>query len=636
MALKDNTDNSRTFSLLASRYSYLHVWKRALLTLRLKRAFGNLSHDIKLFGTANEVIDVGSYEDIIRAKQLKELALSQELALPWYLFSPKTSFFYVWNLLIAGLLVYTATYMPYRIAFQDPVYFDGITLFETIVDFIFIADILVTCLSSYKNDKGEYEASLKVIMIAYLRTWFFIDVFSSFPMGLAEFLLGYEGSSQNMANRLARLTRLPRVYKLVRILRLSKLSQVYKGNPFYEEMQDWFDVNGKFLRFIKFAVQVILFIHFFACFFYFAARIENLSPDTWIYKLGFQDKSEFSLYLTSFYWATATITTIGYGDIHAFTEVEMVICGTAMALGIWIYSMIISSITSLLTSIDIREAEISSKVRRAQEFGIDAGLNRATIKKISQVIRHNATMVSNDSVEILENMPKTLRLEIALQMYNGIARTMPMFLDRDSSFIVYVMMRLKPIFCEEFDFLYHEEDSAEQLFVIIKGQVNLTIPDSVIGFKSYLKGTNFGELEILANCSRIDNASVNSNAELLSLSRGDFLTMLEEFPTEALRMRQLAYERLTRNNAAKLNLMRRVGCREDVIQKQSSRHYSILKDFKTVQEVSESKAALKRMQILGLELFETISALENEVMEVRHLASSSKEVKIRNMRLGAL
>ena len=34
------------------------------------------------------------------------------------------------------------------------------------------------------------------------------------------------------------------------------------------------------------------------------------------YRLGFRDDSHFELYITSIYWATMTLATVGYGDIH--------------------------------------------------------------------------------------------------------------------------------------------------------------------------------------------------------------------------------------------------------------------------------------------------------------------------------
>lgn len=599
----------------ASHYKYLKVWKRVYLRIRLKKAISSLSNDIILFGTSNEVLDVGSYEEIMEAKKIKEQStILIEKRLPWYLLSPSSPYLYVWNIIIALLLVYTATLMPYRIAFQEPVYFDSFTIFETVVDFIFIKDIFVNFVTSFRTDAGDYERNLWRVMLSYIKSWFFIDVLSSFPMGIIEYTQGLDpSSSANKANRLARLARLPRLYKLLRILRISKLSRVYKGSPFYERIEDWFDVNGRFLRFFKSIMSIFLFVHFFACFFYFAAKIEGMSADTWIFQMGYQDKTEGELYLASFYWAFTTIATVGYGDIHAFTEVEMVVCIIAMAVGVGVYSMIISSITSLLSSIDLREAEIANKVKAAEDFGEEAGLSRETINKIRQVINYNASVFSVDNMKLLEEMPKTLKAEVVFQMYNGIVKSMPMFAKKDSAYAVFVMPRLKPLLLEQDEEVYEENDTAEEIYIIMKGRVSLLLPDKRVGFKDYLKGTNFGEVEILANCKRIDTAIVLVSTELLTMSKDSYLEVLDEFPNELISMRLIAIERFRQNHETKMQIMNTLGIDNEVIKSEDDKHKRIFKGFNTAENVLERGIALSRMQKLDRELYDELENLEHIV-----------------------
>mmetsp|Transcript_19889 Transcript_19889/g.36684 ORF Transcript_19889/g.36684 Transcript_19889/m.36684 type:complete len:648 (-) Transcript_19889:4500-6443(-) len=601
----------------ASKYKYLAVWRRAYFRIRLKKALSSLNNEIIIYGTSNEVFDVGTYEEIMKAKKMKEKKTTTvNVALHWYLLSPNSPYLYIWNIIIGLLLIYTATLMPYRIAFSDPVYFDAFTIFETVVDFLFIKDILVNCVTTYKTDKGVYEKSFRLIFLSYLKTWFIIDVVSSFPMGLVEYSMGLDpDKSNNKANRFARLARLPRLYKLLRILRISKLSRVYKGNPFYEKIEDWFDVNGRFLRFFKFILTIALFVHFFACFFYFAARMEGLSTDTWVFQLGYQDKTKGSLYLISFYWAFTTIATVGYGDIHAYTEVEMVVCITAMAVGVGVYSMIISSITSLLSSIDVREAEISNKVKAANDFGEEAGLNRETINKIRQVITYNASVFSVDNIRILESLPKTLKFEVVLQMYNGIAKCMPLFMKKDSSFLVFVMPRLKPLLLEAYEEVYEEDDSSEDMFIILKGRVSFILGKNA-DYKCYLKGTNFGEVEILANCKRIDTAIVMINTELLVMTKQSFNEMLDEFPSEKIQLRMIAIERLKRNHGAKVNAMRMLKRSAADIEAEKNKHYEILMAFETAEKIVNQNKSLVRLQTLDRELYETLGHLEECVRDL--------------------
>jgi len=68
---------------------------------------------------------------------------------------------------------------------------------------------------------------------------------------------------------------------------------------------------------INLLLYVMIITHFMACTFIY---LGNLGPAYWIRKNGFDKKSNFSIYVFSFYWIITTLTTVGYGD---YTGAEM-------------------------------------------------------------------------------------------------------------------------------------------------------------------------------------------------------------------------------------------------------------------------------------------------------------------------
>lgn len=57
---------------------------------------------------------------------------------------------------------------------------------ENIVDFAFITDFLINCISAYYDEEGKLVTNNKKIILHYLKTWFVIDIIASFPFTLVQ------------------------------------------------------------------------------------------------------------------------------------------------------------------------------------------------------------------------------------------------------------------------------------------------------------------------------------------------------------------------------------------------------------------------------------------------------------------
>ena len=136
---------------------------------------------------------------------------------------PESRFSNIWSIVIAILLIYTATYMPYKTCFVD----ESSTRDEIIdwtVDVLFMLDILVNFLQATENSDGTWVYQPKRIARNYIRSWFAFDFVSVLPFQLIEqFFKGDQGGDAASYNQLIRLARLPRLYRLTKLMRLFKL-----------------------------------------------------------------------------------------------------------------------------------------------------------------------------------------------------------------------------------------------------------------------------------------------------------------------------------------------------------------------------------------------------------------------------
>lgn len=297
-------------------------------------------------------------------------------------------------------------------------------------------------------------------------------------------------------------------------------------------------------------------VHIAGCIWFLTARIEGLSPDSWVIRRGIVDEDIGTQYLHSIYWAFTTVTTVGYGDITPYTNFEMVVTIFWMLFGVGFYSFTIGSLSSFLSTIDSRDSIMSEKLAAANEFAKETGISERCKKKIVNVIKYNTDKIGSifsEKHSLFDELPKKLKYEVVMSMFNGIVAELPFFKNRDIAFVVFVMPRLRPIAFTDGDYIYHEGEFASEVFVIAKGRVNL-VDENEISYKSFLRGSLIGEVELILRTARLDNVQVCGDSEFLAMNKANFFSMMKEFPTIAREVSMISKEKAKRNKIAKLEL----------------------------------------------------------------------------------
>jgi len=146
---------------------------------------------------------------------------------------------------------------------------------------------------------------------------------------------------------------LPRLYRLLRILRLFKMVRLLKYNRTMKKLFNAIQMNAGIMRMLNLTVTVMFLVHLISCFWFLTCKLQDFAPDTWAVVFGLVEEGAGSQYITSMYWAFATLTTVGYGDIHATTTWERSISLVWMIFGVSFYSFTIGNLQSILSTIDV-------------------------------------------------------------------------------------------------------------------------------------------------------------------------------------------------------------------------------------------------------------------------------------------
>ena len=332
---------------LAKSFKYKEFWTR--LRIKIQEKLNRRKYkEIEIYESGIEKDIAGRIKRLESYNRKLGKTVEEIELIPSYLIHPKSKAKGCWSIIMVIALIYTATIMPYRIAFIDGVGYDTWFILDNILNIIFLIDFILTCFTAIYDQNQKLITNLWIIILNYLKGWMLIDFVSFCPFDL---IIQSNSKSANY-NNMIRLLRIPRMY---RILKISKIIKYFKSKQQSNTDKGIFqhiNLKESTLKFLGFFLTVITCAHLMTCLFYFAAKYNNFSSMTWIIRYNYLDKTPGEQYIASMYFTYTTLTTVGYGDITPGTNFEIVLTLLWMLFGVAFFSFTIGSLASMLSSAD--------------------------------------------------------------------------------------------------------------------------------------------------------------------------------------------------------------------------------------------------------------------------------------------
>lgn len=227
-------------------------------------------------------------------------------------------------------------------------------------------------------------------------------------------------------------------------------------------------MNSNIEKLMYFLLTFLLLSHLSTCIWYFVDKMEDLSPDSWVVRLGYIDSTNFQIYVLSFYWTLTTVTTVGYGDISAGTTPERIYNLFIMSFGVLMYSFAIGSLSSIVSALDQKNAEMNQKLEILSSIKKEYHLEPIIYDKVRKVIKFDSSRNQKDKNQFLQELPNKLRIELSQIMHDKIVQDLNFFRDQPNDFFPYVAPLLKPVKFSQNEFLYKCQDMIDEsmLYVI--------------------------------------------------------------------------------------------------------------------------------------------------------------------------
>ncbi|THG01148.1 hypothetical protein TEA_015861 [Camellia sinensis var. sinensis] len=279
-----------------------------------------------------------------------------------YIISPFSPLYRAWEGFLIVFVVFLAWICPFEFAFLSYKQ-DVLFIINNIVNCFFATDIILTFFVAYLDSQTHILVDdPKKIAIRYITTWFVFDLCSTVPFQSLSLLLTNHstGIGFKLLNML-RLWRLRRVSAL-----FARLKLIYIHNELSctkprqaRKLLDSFaavtimSYSNKLKTSVSFISigQVTLFaVHCAGCFNYLIADRYYDAKKTWIGAVhpNFKEENIWDRYVTSIYYSITTLTTTGYGDLHAENPIEMMFDIFFMLFNLGLTSYLVGNMTNLV------------------------------------------------------------------------------------------------------------------------------------------------------------------------------------------------------------------------------------------------------------------------------------------------
>jgi CRP-like cAMP-binding protein len=451
--------------------------------------------------------------------------------LPWHVIHPDSMIKTSWDIMTLVLVVYFAFMVPYRIGFDIPLT-SGEQLFDVMSDVIFIIDLFVSFRTAFKED-GILVYSSGRMAESYMKSWFFIDILASFPIGW------FMSGAETKVNKLFRMLRL---FKLFRILRLIKLFPRIMAM-----VETSIKLNPSLLRFARSFIILFIIWHNIGCLYYFVAREEYggvvpcvsaadaaagqpigegfcfvnhcvcrgsddasqlqvitdtidgwydpRSPDLWVPHFTLANAPLSTQYWQSLFWAVEVTTGIG-DDIQPKSDTEVAFTVVMAVLGLVVYSVIIGSAASALQNLDADAATRRQTLETATNF-MRARKVPPFFQKIIKDYYEHMWATPRDAEEVFADLPPSLRARLSIVINRDLVDRVPILQTIPADVYIRTVRRLDRATYLPGEYVARQGQGGECMFLIDRGRVDAVLPNGKTVFMTLYPGDFFGESSML-------------------------------------------------------------------------------------------------------------------------------------------
>lgn len=421
-----------------------------------------------------------------------------------------------WDLWLAILLLYVAVVTPFEVAFLDTVMWNTLFWINRVVDISFICDMFRQFFVPYADEKqdGRIIRNNRLMAIKYLTSWFPLDFLSIIPYDMLTNSLGLPDTLKFI--------------KIIRLLRVFKLLRVMKSMRILSKFSNKSTMSYSTKQLMSFFVMIIFLAHWGACAWHLSSSLVTDEVDNWVWAYGIQGESALTKYCTAFYWATMSITTIGYGDVVASTSTEQLFAILFMLVGGGVYAYVVGGICGIFASLNQELNDFHTAVDNLNSYMTEMNCPMELSMDLRDYFLNCKDMHKEKyNREVMDMMSPGLRKKFIYECFSECIDAIS-FIDINDladpilrfEFLSQLVLALKPAYYPPNEQVIRENELAMNMYIIKKG---------LVGFQGNVlrKNQSFGD-DVICGNKRNYWATTLTFSVLLRLNKDDLLGVVQQ------------------------------------------------------------------------------------------------------------
>ncbi|XP_067901195.1 potassium voltage-gated channel subfamily H member 1a [Heterodontus francisci] len=401
-----------------------------------------------------------------------------------------------WDWIILILTFYTAIMVPYNVSFKTKQNNVTWLVVDSIVDVIFLVDIVLNFHTTFVGPAGEVISDPKLIRMNYLKTWFVIDLLSCLPYDVIN---AFENVDEGISSLFSSL-------KVVRLLRLGRVAR-------------------KLDHYIEYGAAVLVLLvcvfglaaHWLACIWYSIGDYEvideefnRIRTDSWLYQLGETigmpyhfnisgtekwegGPSKDSVYIASLYFTMTSLTSIGFGNIAPTTDGEKIFAVAMMMIGSLLYATIFGNVTTIFQQMYANSNRYHEMLNCVRDFLKLYQVPKGLSERVMDYIVSTWSMSKGiDTEKVLEICPKDMRADICVHLNRKVFKEHPAFRLASDGCLRALAIEFQTIHSAPGDLIYHAGESVDNLCFVVSGSLEVIQDEEVVAILG--KGDVFGDV----------------------------------------------------------------------------------------------------------------------------------------------